>query len=404
VVRSSAASSSALPAGCEEYEAFLGARGGSVELPVPSEQDACGLCYTSGTTGNPKGVLYTHRSSVLHCLTVSLIDSLGLSQRDTLLPVVPMFHVNAWGLPYAAVMVGAKIVFPGRQLDAESLLELYESERVSVTAGVPSIWFALLEALDREPQRWQLPPMRMIVGGAAAPDALLRGLDRHGQQALHAWGMTETSPLGTVSRLTRELESASESEQYRYRAMQGQPVPLLDARIVGDSGVLPHDGHAMGELQVRGPWVASTYFGGSQEPEKFTADGWFRTGDVATIEARGYVKLVDRIKDLVKSGGEWISSMELECMLMGHPAVREACVIAVPHPRWGERPLAVIVLRPGTCATDAELRRHLAPHFPSWWLPEAFAFVSEIPKTSAGKFLKSSLRAQFPSWQWPPER
>jgi fatty-acyl-CoA synthase len=384
--------------GDEEYESLLASAPLDQPLPPLAELDACGLCYTSGTTGNPKGVLYTQRSTVLHCLAVSLQDCLGLSQHDCVLPVVPMFHVNAWGLPYAAVMVGAKLVFPGRHLDAPSLLELFESEQVSITAGVPSIWLGLLEALEREPTRWKLRRMRMVVGGAAAPEALLRGFDRHGQQLIHAWGMTETSPLGTVSRLSTELESASEAEQYRYRSMQGVPVPLVEARIRGDAGVLPENGVARGELEVRGPWVAASYFGGLQDPEKFTPDGWFRTGDVAAIDPRGYVKLVDRIKDLVKSGGEWISSLELECALMGHAAVREACVIAVPHPKWGERPLAVVVLRPGASAKEAELREHLAPCFPSWWLPDAFTFVEEIPKTSAGKFLKSALRAQFPSW------
>jgi acyl-CoA synthetase (AMP-forming)/AMP-acid ligase II len=390
----------ALPPGIECYEDFIAEPAPDYEPPVLAEDDACGLCYTSGTTGNPKGVLYTHRSSVLHSLVISLPDAIGLGQQDSVLPVVPMFHVNAWGIPYAAVMAGSKIVLPGRHLDPVSLLELFEQERVNVTAGVPSIWLGLLEALDREPTRWKLERMRMIVGGAAAPEALIRGFDRHGQEVIHAWGMTETSPVGTVSRLKTSLVDASEDERYRYRAMQGMPAPLVEVRIMADAGAAPHDGSSMGELQVRGPWVASSYYGSTEEPDKFTADGWFRTGDVATLDAEGYVKLVDRIKDLVKSGGEWISSVELESALMCHAAVREACVVAVPHPKWGERPMALIKLHADAQATAGELRAHLAPSFPSWWLPEAFTFVDEIPKTSVGKFLKRELRERFASWSW----
>jgi fatty-acyl-CoA synthase len=389
-----------LPAGVQSYEDFIAGASGSFVPPPAREEDACGLCYTSGTTGNPKGVVYTHRSTVLHSLAISLADTIAVSHRETALPVVPMFHVNAWGMPYACVMTGAKIVLPGVHLDAVSLLELFEKERVTLTAGVPSIWVAILEALDREPQRWKLPRMRMIVGGSAAPEALIRGFDRHGQEVIHAWGMTETSPLGTIYVPKANLDDVSEDERYRLRAMQGLPAFGVDARIVGDQGPVAHDGKAMGELQVRGPWVAKSYYGRAQDPDKFTSDGWFRTGDVATIDPEGYVKLTDRTKDLIKSGGEWISSVDLENALMGHPAVREACVIAVPHPKWIERPLAVVVLRQGAQASPEDLRAHVAPRFPKWWLPEAFVFVDEIPKTSAGKFLKSALRERFPSWTW----
>jgi fatty-acyl-CoA synthase len=388
----------AVPAGYEAYDDFIaGARGDFTPPPI-DERDACGMCHTSGTTGDPKGVVYTHRSTVLHCLAVGLVDAVAIGHRDTLLPVVPMFHVNAWGLPYAAVMTGAKMVLPGPHLDAVSLLDLFESENVTLTAGVPSIWIRILEALDAEPTRWKLPPMRMIVGGSAAPESLIRGFDRHGQNLIHAWGMTETSPVGTVSRLKANLEAASEDERYRVRATQGIPVPLVDVRIVGDAGEVAQDGEHMGELQVRGPWVAASYFGGSADPGKFTSDGWFRTGDVATIDADGYVKITDRTKDLIKSGGEWISSVDLENALMGHPAVCEAAVVAMPHPRWGERPLAVVVLRAGATATPDELRDHLAARFIKWWVPDGFAFVDEIPKTSAGKFLKSALRERFATW------
>jgi fatty-acyl-CoA synthase len=243
--------------------------------------------------------------------------------------------------------------------------------------------------------------MRMIVGGSAAPESLIRGFDRHGHEVVHAWGMTETSPIGTVSRLTEETVSASEDARYAVRAKQGLPVPLVDVRVWADKGEAPWDGTSMGELQVRGPWVAGAYFGASADPDKFTQDGWFRTGDVATIDGHGYVKITDRTKDLIKSGGEWISSVDLENALMGHPAVKEACVVAVPHPKWSERPLAIVVLKEGAAATADALRAHLAPRFAKWWLPEVIEFVSEIPKTSAGKFLKSAVRERYRSWTWP---
>jgi fatty-acyl-CoA synthase len=389
-----------VPAGYESYEDFIAPARGDFVAPPIDERDACGMCYTSGTTGEPKGVVYTHRSTVLHCLAISLVDTVAIGHADTLLPVVPMFHVNAWGLPYAAVMTGAKMVLPGPHLDPVSLLDLFEQERVTLTAGVPSIWIRILDALDREPSRWKLSPMRMIVGGSAAPEALIRGFDRHGQTVIHAWGMTETSPVGTMSRLKiDDAEALDADERYRLRSMQGLPVPLVDVRIVGDSGEIAQDGRQMGELQVRGPWVAGAYYGGAQDPAKFTRDGWFRTGDVATIDAEGYVKLTDRTKDLIKSGGEWISSVDLENALMGHPAVSEAAVIAIPDAKWSERPLAIVVLRQGAAATPDELRAYLAPRFAKWWLPDGFAFVDEIPKTSAGKFLKTALRERFAAWE-----
>ncbi len=389
-----------LPPGYQPYESLLATATGDFTPPPIDERDACGLCYTSGTTGDPKGVAYSHRSTVLHCLAVALADTLAISQRETVLPVVPMFHVNAWGIPYAAVMAGAKLVLPGPHLDPPSLLELFEQEKVTLTAGVPTIWLGILAALDKEPARWKLPHMRMVVGGSAAPESLIRGFDRHGQDVLHAWGMTETSPVGTVGRLTEEAAALPEDERYRVRAKQGIPAPLVDARIWGDAGEAPWDGKTMGELQVRGPWIAGSYFGGSADPGKFTADGWFRTGDVATIDERGYMQITDRTKDLIKSGGEWISSVDLENALMGHPAVREACVVAVPHPRWSERPLAVIVLKEGASVSPEALREFLAPRFPKWWLPEAFEVVTEIPKTGAGKFLKTALREKYAGWKW----
>ncbi len=390
-----------VPEGTLDYEAFLESARGAFTYPELDEEEALGLCYTSGTTGRPKGVLYSHRAIVLHSLASALPDALGLSQQDTLLPVVPMFHVNAWGLPFTATLVGAKQVFPGPHLDPESLLELYEKERVTVTAGVPTIWLGILQALEKQPDRWRLTPgMRMIVGGSAAPEGMIRAFDRFNLRVIHAWGMTELSPLGTVSQLKSYLKDLPEDARYAYRAKQGLPAPLVEVRVVNDAGEAPWDGRTMGELQVRGPWVAASYYNLPEARDNWSEDGWFRTGDVATIDPEGYVKITDRTKDLVKSGGEWISSVDLENALMAHPAVAEAAVIAVPHPKWGERPLAVVVLKEGQHATPEALREFLAPKFAKWWLPDAFVFVDEIPRTSTGKFLKAALRERFKDWRW----
>ncbi len=383
------------PQGMLDYENLIG---GSepMEWPVLDERRAGAMCYTSGTTGRPKGVVYSHRALVLHSLTVALPDALGVSVQDTLLPVVPMFHVNAWGLPIAAALLGARLVLPGPKLDPVSVLDLIEAERVTMTAGVPTVWMAMLDALDAQPQRWDLSRLeRLIVGGAAAPRSLLEGYDRHGLTVVQAWGMTETAPVGTVSRLPVDLRDRAADEQYDFRARQGVAVPFFDIRARNeDDGFIEWDDVAMGELEVRGPWVAAAYHNGSGT-DSFTADGWFRTGDIVRIDRRGCIRICDRSKDLVKSGGEWISSVDLENHLMGHPSVAEAAVIAVPDPKWGERPLAVLVLRDGLTADPEQLREHLSGEFARWQLPERFEFVSTIPRTATGKFKKRDLREQF---------
>lgn len=383
------------PAGTLDYETLI-AGAEPVDWPQLDERDAAAMCYTSGTTGRPKGVVYSHRALVLHSLVAALPDQLSVSARDTVLPVVPMFHANAWGLPYAAALAGARLVLPGPRLDPESVLDLCADERVTMTAGVPTVWMGMLAALDAEPGQWNLSELnRLIVGGAAVPRSMFEGFDRHGLTVVQAWGMTETAPLGAVCRPPARLDEAERDEQYDHRVRQGVAIPFFDIRARDDNGdLIAWDDAAMGELEVRGPWVAGSYHGG-RGADSFTADGWFRTGDVVRIDPYGCIRICDRSKDLVKSGGEWISSVDLENHLMSHPAVAQAAVIAVPDERWGERPLAVVALRDGAEASTDALRAHLASEFAKWQVPDRFEFVEAIPCTATGKFKKSDLRNQF---------
>ena len=381
-----------------DYEQLLAATSPEGLTPWDGdERQAAAMCYTSGTTGRPKGVLYSHRAIVLHSMAQGLRDSLALAEDDTVLPIVPMFHVNAWGLPFSCAMFGCNQVFAGPFMDAPSVAQLLASERVTLTGGVPTVWLGLLQELDKNPGAYDLSRLRaIVVGGSAAPPSMIRAFkERHNLDIVHAWGMTEMSPLGTLGVLPEALREASLEDQVRYRAKQGTPLPFVEIRARCESGEVPWDGRTMGELEVRGPWIASQYYNVTGEDERFTGDGWFRTGDIVTIEDCGCIELADRSKDLVKSGGEWISSVALETALMGHPAVAEAAVIAVPHPKWDERPLAVVVLKAGKTATCEELIAFLAPNFAKWWLPDEVEFAAEIPRTSVGKFKKSALRDQF---------
>jgi fatty-acyl-CoA synthase len=389
-----------VPPGALEYESLLAAEDEDFDFADIDEREACGMCYTSGTTGRPKGVLYSHRSTVLHALGLSTSDAVDLRERDCVLAVVPMFHAMAWGLPYIGAMTGSEQVHPGPHLDPANLLHLFESERVTLGAGVPTIWLGILNALDAAPGKYDLSALHtLLVGGAAAPESMIRSFhERHGLRVMHAWGMTELSPAGTVSVLrSDEEERLSDDEKYALRASQGIPLPLVEIRARNEAGFVPWDGRTMGELEVRGPWVASAYFGDADESsDKFTDDGWFRTGDIVSIEPRGYVRIQDRSKDVIKSGGEWISSQALENALMAHPAVAEAAVVGIPHPKWDERPLACIVVRPGhTAPTKQDVYRFLDDKFAKWWYPDEVVVVPAIPKTSVGKIQKIALRETF---------
>jgi fatty-acyl-CoA synthase len=383
------------------YAALLSGASGRFEYPSLHENEAAMLCYTSGLAGSPRGVLYSHRALALHSLVLALPDSVGLSQRDVVMPVVPMDHANAWGLPIAALMTGCKQVLPATGLGTEAILDLLAAERVTVTAGVPSVWMEVLSRLEKEPARWQLAPgLRIIVSSAAPPPALIRRMDDFGIRVIQAWGSVETGPFVTFASLKPELERQPLDKQYEVRATQGLPLPFVELRSIGDHGETPRDGATLGEAQLRSPWVASSYYNLPELRGKWTDDGWFRTGDIVTLDPLGYFKIADRAKDLVKAGDEWISSVDLENTLMGHPAVQEAAVIAVAHPHDQERPLAAVVLKDGAQVTPDDLRAFLAQSFAPWQMPAEFVFLPQLPHTATGKLLKKELRRQFKDWEW----
>ncbi len=390
-----------------DYEALLAAADPDAFDYAPhAEDDPTSMCYTSGTTGKPKGVVYSHRSTVLHSLVGALPDATAVRNTDVVMPVTPMFHANSWGMPYIAVMVGAKLVFPGPHLHPEDLLDLMQQQPPTLALGVPTIWLAMVQLYEAAQQpnsphhgRWTLPArLRSMVGGAAVPESLIRAFDRHGVWIMQGWGMTETSPVGTLSYPRAELQGASADERYRRAAMAGVPVPLVDLRIRGEAGQdQPWDGSSVGELQVRGPFITGGYHEAGAPPDKFSADGWLRTGDVASVDTLGYMRISDRTKDLIKSGGEWISSVDLENALMAHPAVAEAAVIAIPDEKWSERPLACVAFKPGQQATPEEMNALLLiKGFAKWQLPERYEAIEAVPRTSTGKFYKLRLRELFP--------
>jgi len=383
----------------EEYEALLSAAEPLRAWPELGETDAAGMCYTSGTTGHPKGVVYTHRAMFLHCLAEATTDLFGISENDRILHIVPMFHANSWCLPFTAVMVGADQIFAGANPQPPDICRMIQSEKITFTGAVPTVWIAIKELCEKE--GYDISSLRTIaIGGSAAPRSLQQAYAKNfGVQMSHAWGMTEMTPLGTVTRLKSYMGDWSEEKKYDVYSRVGYASVGVDIRIVDDSGaVLPWDGESMGELQVRGPWVVGSYYDNPESADRFTADSWFRTGDVATIDAEGYVQITDRTKDLIKSGGEWVSSVDVENLIMSHPKVLEAAVIAVPHPKWVERPLACVVPKPGAALEPGEIIEFLRPQLAKWALPDAVEIIDAVPKTSVGKFDKKVLRERYKGW------
>lgn len=390
--------------GLTNYETFLASGRDDYVWPEMDENSAVALCYTSGTTGNPKGALYGHRSTVLHAYAAALPDAMGASARDTILPVVPMFHVNAWGIPYVAPMVGAKLVFPGGQLDGKSVHDLFEQEGVTYSAGVPTVWLGLLQYMKENGLKFSTLS-RTVIGGSACPPAMIKTFRDYGVDVIHAWGMTELSPLGTLSRLQGKHLDLPEDAQMKLYEKQGRVVYGIDMKIVDDEGkALPWDGTTYGNLLVRGPWVIREYFKGEGgDPLAYDAEGkgWFPTGDVATIDGDGFMQITDRSKDVIKSGGEWISSIDLENLAIAHPDVANAAVIGVAHPKWDERPLLIAVRRPGSEVTREQLIAHYEGRIAKWWTPDDVQFVDELPLGATGKVLKTKLREQFKDYKLP---
>tara|TARA_R110002073_G_scaffold26260_2_gene86298 strand:+ start:4356 stop:5999 length:1644 start_codon:yes stop_codon:yes gene_type:complete len=386
---------------CLTYEELIADQSTSFDWPMFDENTAAGLCYTSGTTGDPKGVLYSHRSNVLHAMASSASDVIGVGARGTLLPVVPMFHVNAWGIPYAAPMNGAKLVMPGAQMDGPSIHELIESENVNYVAGVPTVWLGLLQFLQKTGKRIDSVE-RVLIGGSALPEALLRAYeDEYGVIMQQGWGMTEMSPLGTVNNLLPKHDKLDREAQIKVKLKQGRLVFGVGMRIVNDAGdELPWDGKSSGHVEVQGPWIASSYYRGAGA-ESFTDDGWFKTGDVAYLDGDGFMTITDRSKDVIKTGGEWISSIDLENAAMGHPSVAMAAAFGMPHPKWQERPLMVVQLKEGAEPDPASIIEYLRGQVPKWWLPDAIEFIEEMPIGATGKILKTRLREIYAGYEFP---
>ena len=382
------------------YEELIDAEDDQFEWPSFDEKTASCLCYTSGTTGNPKGVLYSHRSTMLHAYAAALPDALNLSSTDVILPVVPMFHVNAWGLPYSCALTGTKLVFPGQHLDGKSLHEMFESEAVTMSAGVPTVWLGLLNYMKENKLRFSTLKST-VIGGSACPPAMIRSFqDDFDVKVLHAWGMTEMSPLGTVATFKAKHTKAGKEARYAVQSKQGRVIFGVDMKIVDTEGkVLPNDGKAFGDLLVKGPWVTNAYF--KNEGGDPLKDGWFPTGDVATIDPDGYMQITDRSKDVIKSGGEWISSIDLENIAVAHPGIVEAAVIGIAHPKWDERPIVVAIRKPGATVTREELLKFFEGKIAKWWMPDDVVFVEQLPHTATGKLSKLTLRKEMKDYAFP---